>query len=271
MPPKGWREDYAASAEIAGEALSTLLPRKIEADGNLSDVEEAVTSLLSVMATLAYRYDAQPRTPTGAALYAANVMVFIPIAAQSPYLAADVQESLRFFPAESDPGQLDGVLKLVPQLTFSTATDGLDETVPGIALPVPRVPKAASGRWRVLPGAPLAFVGEGVDGYADVSTLRAWFDESADFPGSVRDEVVDYFAGPGAASRSFVSRRLRWGGEKLGVLNLHANLPNLLGVSDHHASQEASVERRAEFFALMTPLLRDLEGAVKLYREMGGS
>ncbi len=57
------------------------------------------------------------------------------------------------------------------------------------------------------------------------------------------------------------------GAERLGVLNLHSNLPNLLGVREA-ARPEASVARREEFFALLTPVMRDVEEVVQLYRGM---
>jgi hypothetical protein len=133
-----------------------------------------------------------------------------------------------------------------------------------MALPVPHEAQGGDGRWKVLPGAPLAFVGEGTDGYADVAQLRDWFDKDADFSPSVRDEVITYFSGEGSMSRSFVSRRLSFGGANLGVLNLHSNRPNLLGLLGDETGGAESVSRREEFFALMTPLLRELECAVAL-------
>jgi hypothetical protein len=97
--------------------------------------------------------------------------------------------------------------------------------------------------------------------------MKSWFDELGDFPASVRDEVYTYFNGPGASVRSFVSRGLTSNhGERLGVLNLHAGKPNLLGVIDSGTPSPESVARRDEFLALMTPFLRELETAVELFR-----
>ena len=87
--------------------------------------------------------------------------------------------------------------------------------------------------------------------YRDSLTLPEWCRTQGDFPPSVQDELTDYFArGPGKAVRSFVSTPLR---SELGVLNLHANRPDLLG---------PRLEKRETFQALVTPLLQDLEDAL---------
>lgn len=270
LPPKGWREDFATAANATALSLNAVLPRRMEGDTSLEEVQKATVVLLSSIASLALKYDGQPRTPDGAlALYAANIMVFMPSQNAEPIIDLEAAKVLRFVPEDFDRRQLLGVLRLIPALSYSTVDDGLDKALSDLALPVPRVTKSPDGRWKVLPGAPLAFVGDGVDGYADTRSIGKWFDDAADFPRSVRDDVASYFSGIGNVSRSFVSRRLLSGSDGIGVLNLHCNLPNLLGVREG-GSAEASVARREEFFALMTPFIRDLQAAVQLYRGTGG-
>jgi hypothetical protein len=85
----------------------------------------------------------------------------------------------------------------------------------------------------------------------------SWCVERGDFQPSVQDELKDYFEnGAGKQIRSFISRRLT--GEKgtaIGVLNLHADRPNILG---------PAVERREVFQAMLTPFFVELSQAIEL-------
>lgn len=269
LPPRGWREDYAAAINAAAEGLQAVVPRVRQPDVNREHLAEVIRELLGSIATLAYRYDAQPRTASGAVEYAANVMTFVERSGrgteEDPFFAEHVRHAIKFLPADVSLESLAGVLYLQPELTYSTRTSGRDP-LPPLALPIPATPQSPSGRWRVLPGAPLAFVSNAVDGYADVSTIGAWFDQFGDFPRSVRDEVHAYFNGNGAGVRSFLSRPLIVDQEKVGVLSIHAARPNLLGVLDAGTQTPAAAARRDEFLALMTPLLRELENTVELFR-----
>ena len=84
-----------------------------------------------------------------------------------------------------------------------------------VALPIPAITKADDGRWKVLPGAPLAWVTGRIDGYADAHTIGEWFEKFGDFPPSIKAQVVHYLTkGAGTVSRSFVSRPLVWRGNQ---------------------------------------------------------
>jgi hypothetical protein len=269
LPPRGWREDYAAAVNAAAEGLQAVVPRVRHPEVNRAHLAELIRELLGSIATLAYRFDAQPRTAEGPVEYAANVMTFVERSGkgtpEDPFFADHVRAAVKFLPADFSLESLAGVLYLQPDLAYSTRTGGRDP-LPPLALPIPITPRSASGGWRVLPGAPLAFVSKAVDGYADVGTIGAWFDEFGDFPRSVRDEVLGHFSGPGSAVRSFLSLPLIVDEEKVGVLSIHAARPNLLGVLDAGTQTPAAAARRDDFLALMTPLLRELENAVELFR-----
>jgi hypothetical protein len=265
LPPRGWRDDYASAVAAMSDAMAALIPRHRSAELSADALAGVIRHILGSVATLAYKFDARPQVGGEAAIYAANVMLFKPRATAGSSFDEAVVSQLRFFPSDQNLSSLRGVLVLQPDLSYSTATAGSDPAIPAIALPVPELARAQNGRWKALPGAPLAFLHEGTDGYADASHLREWFDQDADFAPSIGDEVIDYFANEGVMSRSFVSRRLTFAGAELGVLNLHSNRPNLLGVLDDDEGGAESVLRREEFFALMTPLLRELECAIAIF------
>jgi hypothetical protein len=93
-----------------------------------------------------------------------------------------------------------------------------------------------------------------IDGHVDTAFFADECAKRGDFQPSVLAQLRTYFAeGPGTAVRSFVSRRLEYGGEPVGVVNLHANRRDLLG---------PRLEKRETFHALATPLVVDLAEAV---------
>jgi hypothetical protein len=264
LPPRGWRDDYARAMAAMSDAMSELLPRHRPRELLDDALSEIIRRVLESIATLAFKFDASPTIGGKPAVYAANVMLFVPRAASDPPFEENIASCLRFVPSGTDLRSLRGVLVLRPELSYSASTGDRDTDIPVIALPVPQEARD-DGRWKALPGAPLAFLHEGTDGYADVSQLHEWFDQDADFAPSIREQVIEYFSGEGGTSRSFVSRRLTFAGQDLGVLNLHSNKLNLLGVLDDDEGGGASVLRREEFFALMTPLLRELECATEMF------
>jgi hypothetical protein len=206
---------------------------------------------------LALIYDDQPLGADGPVVYSANVMLWVP--RPEGAWPEGLRKRLRFCADDVDLGQLLGVLELRPDLSATSQVADLpppDPDVPAIALPVPRDPRR-NGRWQVLPGAPKAFLTERVDGYDDAATLAEWCRQTGDFRPSVIEELRLYFnEGDGNVVRSFISRPLLMPeGQKLGVLNLHSNQPDILGDFD---------ERMPAFQAMLTPIFLELEAAIVL-------
>ena len=165
-------------------------------------------------------------------------------------------------PDDYDRRQLHGVLLLRTDLSSSTGgeDDLVDQAIQSIALPVPDQQRDSKGRYKVLPGAPLAFATRKVDGYRDSQSLLQWCRERGDFQPSVLDRLQDYFSpgGAGQAVRSFVSRPLSEDDAPFGVLNLHADRPDILGPAP---------ERREVFLGMLTPFVNDLTSALLLLIE----
>jgi hypothetical protein len=118
---------------------------------------------------------------------------------------------------------------------LSTTTAGSeaqpDKDLGPLALPIPNVTRTSEGKWRVLPGAPLAFCEGGIDGYADTLTLEDWCREHCDFSSSIAHDVQVYFSERAAHIRSFVSLPLTRFDEEssvIGILNIHRSEPGLL-------------------------------------------
>ena len=154
LPPKGWRDEYAATVDEAADALDSLLPRRLEEGLGSPELAGIIRNLLGSIVSLAYRFDHRPRIGTKPALYAGNIMLFEGRGGVVPHFAQSTLAALRFLPPEYDVSHLQGVLHLDPEPTYSTEREGPDTDVPAIALPVPDVVKAPNGKWRVLPGGP---------------------------------------------------------------------------------------------------------------------
>lgn len=130
-----------------------------------------------------------------------------------------------------------------------------DADVPEIRLPLPKTSERG-GRSAALPGAPHAFLTAETSGYQNTDTLLEWCRTKGDFQPSVIQDLETYFSsGPGRAIKSFISRPL---GRRAGVLNIHADRPDMLG---------PALQRREIFLALVTPILLHLEDLVTAFVE----
>ena len=229
------------------------MPRKLQTEVPAADLVPLIRALLHGLASLALAYDDSPLVDAHSAVYAANVMVFVP----QP-TAANLQ--LTFFPKEHDKAQLKGALLLRQDLSATSESAvgenvEIDTGVPTIALPVPHDAER-DGLWIALLGGPRAFLTGRVDGYVDTALFADECAKRGDFQPSVLTELRSYFGnGPGREIRSFVSRQLVYRGDAIGVLNLHANRRDLLG---------PRLEKRETFHALATPLVHDLADALGL-------
>ncbi len=158
---------------------------------------------------------------------------------------------LRFSSEETDLRALRGVLELECSLS-TTNQSGIplekDPDLVPIALAVPKIDRDANtGRWRVLPGAPMALCRGSLEAYKDTHTLGDWCRREGDFSESVSQSVDAYFRSPASQrDRSFVSIALKpFEGESVGVLNIHRDQIGLLGEK----------EPAQQFFPLVSPFI----------------
>lgn len=276
LPPIYFRKRLAETCSDAHALLEDIVPRTQSSDTDAESLRDLVRTLLYSVATLAFLFDDGPRTAEGeAAVYAANLMVFVSRSVgESEAFPKRVRDVIKFMPTETDLNQLAGVLWIRPKLSSSTAADRAeqDATLQEFALPVPQNKKTATGRWRVLPGAPKSFVTRAIDGYHDVKSLPDWMDREGDFLAETREDLRSYFnSAAGSGVRSFISRPLPdENGDTTVVLNVHADREGILGpsvalVSDD-AYNRAANERRELFFSQITPILLDLGAVLRILR-----
>lgn len=254
LPPAGFQAQLTALVLKSNEWISKGMPRELRSDLPPSELIPVIRALLHGLASLALAYDGNPLVDGHSALYSANVMVFVP-----NDHAQDL--TLKFHPPEHDRTALKGALLLRQDLSATSTSHDPDTSVAAIALPVPQAAEKA-GRWVALLGGPRAFLTGTVDGYVDTASFVQQCTTRGDFQPSVLAELENYFTdGAGSAVRSFVSRRLEFGDESVGVLNLHANRQDLLG---------PRLEKRESFQALATPLVVDLAAAVAILIRRNG-
>lgn len=186
----------------------------------------AIQVVLASVASLARSFDGRPIGAT----YSANLMIYRPIEEIRFEDVASLRARLRFSDSGVDTSRLAGVLDLRCDLSATLARKAVypDPGLQPLALPIPREIKSPDGlRSRVLPGAPQAFCGKPLDGYADTSTLGDWCRRAGEFSESVAQDVESYFSG---SVRSFISLPIRFvGGEHpVAVLNIHCDRPSML-------------------------------------------
>lgn len=257
MPPRAFQTQLAQMVGGAHRGLAKMLPRSRREEISPDSLAAFIRSLLNSVARLALIYDDQPLGAAGPVVYSTNVMLWVP-RPEGPW-PEGIRKRLRFCADDIDLGQLLGVLELRPDLSATSQVAELpppDDDILAMALPVPQDAKR-DGRWQVLPGAPKAFLTERVDGYDNAATLAEWCSQNGDFRPSVIDELRLYFSdGAGRGVGSFISRPLlTLDGERLGVLNLHSNQPDILGDFD---------ERMPAFQAMLTPIFLELEAAIEV-------
>ena len=242
------------------------LPVLTTPDATRPEILDAIRGVLFGYLKALHRFETSAWT-FGAAptvRYAANVMVYIPhseLVDERPTL----DKTLHFW--ERPFADLAGILDLRPQLSAAVTTAGEDSTpfVPDpaltpLALPIPVRATVLIDevlRYRVLPGAPYAFVyqdqarNKGLYRYPNSSRLADWCRREGDFTEELRRQIEDFFAPhDGQNVRSLVAYPLSRTpipyGEPpverevpLGILNLHADRIDLLG-SDRSESFETA-------------------------------
>lgn len=174
--------------------------------------------------------------------YGANLMLYAPAEglddeAFGALLALNPYASLGI-----DRRDVAGLLVLHRGLsTVLTIGDGSWEAAPDallrpMVLPIPRRVKSAYAhdRYRVLPGAPLAFCTGDLVGYADTGTLAGWCEAEGVFTPDQVHEVRAYFEPrDGQHIRSLLSVPLppsdgQTGGARIGVVNVHRDQRGML-------------------------------------------
>jgi len=256
MPPEGFLDDYAALFLGLSEATDECLRRT--PGPTPEQVLAQLREVLQAIATLARRFDRGEASER----YAANVMVFygagflcLPANAG---LRASIEQTM-LDDADVDLEKLAGVLYLSAELSGSTddATDpgeqGIqrDAYIQNLSLAI-RSPDKHAGRYRILPGAPLAFSTHAYSGLADTLTFTDWARTHLDFKIETVERVQKYIS-EHPQIRSFqnhaVFRPGSWADDvedsPIAVVNVHSSRPDLL-----------SGGREELFPAMIMPLLR---------------
>ena len=259
MPPDGFLALSASLYLEADAALSTVFdPPPGRRDPEL--IAEAIRGVLRAVAILAQEFDRKPGTP----VYSANLMVFRSSAELHPLDLQFFQDRLRFAPEEWKVEDLKGVLYLRKDLSTAAADEEADPlpefTELELALAIPwrhlanhRIPGENRMRYRVVPGAPIAFVTRSVSQITDTFEIDTWCEQNTLLTTDEITPIVKYFEEDiGSLLRSFVSIALMPSylpelgfHDPIGVLNIDCNEVGILS---------AGGETLEQFVTAVTPL-----------------
>jgi hypothetical protein len=248
LPPANFLELFSKFLGAADNVVEAAFKGARPAPQAPDIVEESVRHLLRMIATLAQEFDGGH----GGVEYAANIMIFKSPEMMSKEEQGDIKKRLLFSDESVAVENLRGVLELQLPLSATAAAEAAppDPRMKPIVLPIPKTSKT-DGRFKVFPGAPLAFVERELDVYTDTSGLAAWCEKYGDFTDEVIDAIGSYFAG--SHIRSFVSIPLFDVGvegsdqretDPVAILNIHSTRKGLL-----HGRGEPLVH----FVAIMQP------------------
>jgi hypothetical protein len=151
------------------------------------------------------------------------------------------------------------------QISPVTSDDAIDQ----VAFAIPKHPlDTVTKKWRVLPGAPRAFVDEGVVGRSarlkthlveNIAQGRYWDD--LDLPPDGIQELKEYYGvgGRGAAAISCCTfPLLNSSGKVCAVLNIHCDSPSWLN---------GTGERQSNFSMLALPIVGEIGNVFELIQE----
>ena len=233
LPPTDFLETFRETHNYTYRAFAdALLSQAVPAQD--PPLEEVIRSVLFYILVMLKKFEANPKMP----MYSANFMLFRPIDSLDEKQMSKLKGSLQFVPKETDIGQLKGVLDIVVNLSTTSEMKKAeaDGSLREFALPVPLSHRTKDEkRWKVLPGAPLAFCTNEIRGCINTQELTEWCRKSGDFSPSIIAELEAYFnSDEGRDIRSFVSIPLTLNeqSEPLGVLNIHSNMPDLLAARE---------------------------------------
>ena len=253
LPPVDFLQHFKAFYDLAYEAFSQGQTNQSGSD-EAKDANSTVQFLLFCLLALIQKFEAKGLD----LVYSGNVMLYMPVESMPDRTKAEVRARLRFIEPETDLSALEGILDLETDLSTSTRNDGEgpDESLASMAFPVPRIKQhERSHLWRVLPGAPLAFVTGEVFGYTDTAQLIEWCRTEGDFAPSISDQIVEYFRhGAGRNIKSFVSFPLISPIEKraIGVINVHCD----------HTGMLEEKEQSKHLWLLLAPFISLLAEAI---------
>jgi hypothetical protein len=234
LPPANFLSIFATLYDQA-DAMETLALGTPGASPDPSVLEPSMRTVLRLIATLAQEFDGGYRDVR----YAANIMLFKSSANMAAQDKVQIAKRLKFCDDATALDNLKGVLDL--DIALSTVANdesvGIDPHLEPIAIPIPKKSKTSNGRYKILPGAPHAFVDKEADLYVDALMLAKWCDDFGDFTIEVKRELQEYFTAQKKVIRSFISIPIflrRDDGtdaleeDPIAVLNIHCSKENLL-------------------------------------------
>jgi hypothetical protein len=213
-------------------AESALREKHAPCEDLAETIRKGIRAVLSNVVQLVADIEQRPQT----AVYAANIMRYYPVDAldgeRGPSVA-ETKQKLRFAVGTRTLKQARGVLDLDPRLSTSTQTSAEDQDplLVGMAMTVPKIPKSENDRWRVLPGAPLAFVTASTWGADAVALVELCRDGAWEVPAKVATQIADYLASEdGRHIQSLIAHPLmaETGRQPQAILNIHVNELGLL-------------------------------------------
>jgi hypothetical protein len=138
LPPATFRATLADLFAVNARIVDAAAPRLLNPGVPVDDVKATIRSLLQSLALLASAYDGDPFFEDRRALYAANIMVFVPRSEGGIPFPDFIRERIRFLPAMFDVNSLRGVLLLRNDLAATRSDRNAEDIrVPDIALPIP--------------------------------------------------------------------------------------------------------------------------------------
>ena len=236
LPPKYFLEAFSDYYGIADGVFNDARQLALDhPDQALKALQGGIRHLLRIVACLAAKFDHNPKDTT----YAANIMVFR-IACDLPEDEKPAISKRLLFSDESvDVDKLYGILDLKSALSTTNKDEeaAIDEEIRPFAMAVPITYLSQEGNYRVLPGAPLAFVERKADLYADTSRLIEWCKNYGDFTRETISKLTSYFKS--SSVKGFVSiplfRRIKEGDgdeetseDPFAIMNIHCNQAGLL-------------------------------------------
>jgi hypothetical protein len=240
MPPAEFLDDYARYYRAAEEIVRLMLAAP-PAERTPEVLRAAIRRLLRILALLAKRFDSAPASVS----YGANLMVYRRLESIPGAERDGVKNRIRGVGRNGGLDEADGILDLHPELT-TVAED--DNAAPSaslrdpLALVIPRKPYAdfpkpgeSHRRFRITPGAPVAFVLRTFSQMPDTAKVRDWCDTETILNNDEVSDVEHYFEqGQGSDCKSFASIALHAPGadplneDPVAVLNLDSQARDML-------------------------------------------
>jgi hypothetical protein len=192
-----------------------------------------------------------------------------------------VQKRLELCEDETDVKKLAFVLDLDTELSAVDGFEKRDDTLRPLALAVPKEPKTANGKWRMLFGAPMAFWEARFDLVPDVGRYIQELPATNDFTEGLQGKITEFFKSSDKV-RSFLSMPLsleEWPGPRVvaktpqeraeeieqrrrqivAIVNVHRDQPDLC---------KGNVEAAGHFAMATSPLRRLLTRLLLRLREI---